>query len=152
MDKAERGVVSDVEEYGWSVMRVMEGDQGPGFAFTIGLYHTFKHPEILMIGLDIDFMSRILNNLGDDVKKGVYHEAGKQYSEVVETFLCSFQKIDEKFYRDYLGTAMWFYKGTSFPALQCVYPDMAGRYLWDPDVNPELVEMQPLLADAILSG
>ena len=101
MDKTEKGVLGDIEEYGWSVMRVMEDDQGPGFAFTIGLYHTFKHAEILMVGLDIDFMSGILNNLGDDIKNGIRYEAGKQYSEVVETYLCSFQKIDEKFYRDY---------------------------------------------------
>ena len=151
MDKAERGVVGDIEEYGWSVMRVMEDDQGPGFAFTIGLYHSFKHAEILIAGLDVDFMSRILNNLGKDIKNGIRYEAGKQYSEVVETYLCAFQEIDEKFYRDYLGTAMWFYKG-SFPAFQCVYPDMSGHYLWDPDVDPALIEMQPLLARAILSG
>jgi len=130
----------------------MEDDVGPGFAVTIGLYHTFQHPEVLMIGLDIDFMSGILNNIGDDIKSGILYEAGKEYPEIVENYKCSFQKISHKFYVDYLGTAMWFYKGKSFPALQCVYPDMSGRYPWDEHVNPSLIEMEPVLTGKVKRG
>jgi hypothetical protein len=152
MDAGDKKVLSDVKEYEWHVLRVKEDDVGPGFAFTIGLYQTFKHPEILMIGLDIDFMSGILNNIGDDIKNGIRYEAGKEYPEIVENYKCSFQKISRKFYVDYLGTAMWFYKGKSFPALQCVYPDMSGCYPWDENVNPALLEMQPVLVGKIKRG
>ncbi len=105
-----------------------------------------------MIGLDIDFMGGILNNIGDDIKGGIRYEVGKEYPEIVEDYKCSFQKISQKFYVDYLGTAMWFYKGKSFPALQCVYPDMAGRYPWDAKCNPELREMQPVLTGKAVRG
>lgn len=152
MNTGDRKVLSDVKEYGWHVLSVHEDDEGPGFSFTIGLYHTFKHPEVLMMGLDTDFMSGILNNIGDDIKTGMRYEAGKEYPEIVENYKCSFQKIDEKFYVDYLGTAMWFYKGKSFPALQCIYPDMSGHYPWDENVNPALIEMQTVLADKIRRG
>lgn len=152
MNAGDRKLLSDVKEFGWHVLSVYEDNEGPGFSFTIGLYHTFEHPEVLMIGLDTDFMSGILNNIGDDIKNGQHYEAGKEYPEIVENYKCSFQKIDEKFYVDYLGTAMWFYKGKSFPALQCVYPDMSGHYPWDGKVNPALIEMQPVLTDKIRRG
>jgi Domain of unknown function (DUF4262) len=152
MNVTEKGVLGDVAEYGWSVTQVLADEDGPAFAYTIGLYQSFEHPEILMIGLDLEVMSGILNTLGDDIKQGERYEAGQQYSDVVETYLCSFQPIDEKFYGEYLGKAVWFYKGKDFPALQCVYPDMAGRYMWEQDANPRLTEMQPLLTDAILGS
>jgi len=151
MDNAGKGLLSDIDTLGWSVIMVPEDNDGPAFAYTVGLYHTFNHPEILMAGLEIEFMNTLLNDLGQDVSNGISYEAGKQYSGVIETFFCSFQTIDEKFYQDYLGTALSFYKDLSFPALQCVYPDMSGRYLWEPDVNPALVEMQPLLSAAVLT-
>lgn len=128
MDTADRKRLHDIVRHGWHVLKVMEDDEGPAFAFTIGLYHSFKHPEVLMAGLDLDFMHSILNNIGDDVKKGMKYEAGKAYPEIVADYNCSFQRIDRRLYKDYLGTAMYFYKPETFPALQCVYPDKAGRF------------------------
>lgn len=37
-------------------------------------------------------------------------------------------------------TWLWVDVTASSLALQCVYADMAGRYLWDTDVSHELVE------------
>ncbi|HZH90257.1 MAG TPA: DUF4262 domain-containing protein [Pyrinomonadaceae bacterium] len=150
MNKSDKKTLSDVAEYGWHVVMVFEDDEGPGFAYTVGLYQTFRHPEILIIGLNVDLMSNILNSVGDDIKTGTIYEAGKEYSEIVENYKCSFQKIDESFYTDFLGTGIWFYKGKPFPALQCVYPDISGHYPWHKNCNPALIEMQPLLTGTSL--
>jgi hypothetical protein len=63
MNKAARKMLRDIQQYGWHVLKVMEDDKGPAFAFTIGLFHCFKHPEVLMIGLDLDFMHRIIPHI-----------------------------------------------------------------------------------------
>jgi hypothetical protein len=150
MNAGDKKVLSDVKEYGWHVLSVFEDDEGPGFSYTIGLFHTFKHPEVLMMGLDTDFMSGILNNIGDDIRNGKRYEAGREYPEIVENYKCSFQRINERFYGEYLGTAVRFYKGKAFPALQCIYPDMSGRYPWDEGVNSALLEMQSVLTDKVM--
>ncbi len=145
MDKADRKTLQDIEQYGWHVLKVTEDNEVPPFAFTIGLYHSFKHPEVLMIGLDLDFMHHILNNVGDEIKKGMRYEAGKEYSEIVEDYNCSFQKIEQRFYKDYLGMAMSFYNTESFPALQCVYPDKSGRYPWTTGCSKAFREQERVL-------
>ncbi|MCA9823254.1 MAG: DUF4262 domain-containing protein [Dehalococcoidia bacterium] len=42
----------------------------PGWAFTIGLGHTFGHPEILMFGLRLGNIAGWLNQLGERVGSG----------------------------------------------------------------------------------
>ena len=42
-------VLSDIEEYGWHVVKVMEDNSGPGFCYSIGLFKTFGHPEIMIV-------------------------------------------------------------------------------------------------------
>ncbi|MFN2596948.1 MAG: DUF4262 domain-containing protein [Pyrinomonadaceae bacterium] len=151
MKKGDEKTRSDVRKYGWQVLGVFEDETGPAFAYTIGLYQTFKHPEVLMIGLELEFMQGILNNIGDDIKSGRRYEAGRAYPGIVENYDCSFQKIDEQFYGEYLGTAIRFYKRRDFPAFQCVFPDMKGCFPWDKGVNPELLEMQPVLTEHVKS-
>jgi hypothetical protein len=145
MDKADRKMLRDIEHYDWHVLKVMEDDEGPAFAFTVGLHHSFKHPEVLMIGLDLDSMHNILNNIGDDIKKGAKYQAGREYPEIVADYKCSFQKIDKRYYKDYLGTAMSFYNPESFPALQCIYPDKSGRYPWNNKCSKAFREQEPVL-------
>jgi hypothetical protein len=45
---------ADIATYGWHVIKVFEDDEGPSFAFTIGLYKRFGHPELVVFGLPLD--------------------------------------------------------------------------------------------------
>ena len=56
---------SDIETYGWHVIKVLEDDEGPGFAFTIGLFKRFGHPELIVFGLPLDTMHEMLNAAGE---------------------------------------------------------------------------------------
>jgi uncharacterized protein DUF4262 len=46
LDDHERKAVADVKKHGWHVLKVLEDDRGPAFAYTVGLYHSFGHPEL----------------------------------------------------------------------------------------------------------
>jgi hypothetical protein len=50
-DDHERKALADVQNHGWHVLKVMEDDRGPAFAYTVGLYHSFRHPELIIVGL-----------------------------------------------------------------------------------------------------
>lgn len=41
----ERKLVSDIEEFGWHVIMIAEDDEGPAFAYSIGLFKILGHPR-----------------------------------------------------------------------------------------------------------
>jgi hypothetical protein len=78
---ADQEFLAQVETHGWNVNKVFrgKGETGPEWAFSAGLYHSYQHPEIVIFGLDLSIMHKIVNNIGDEVKKGTTFEPGKQY-------------------------------------------------------------------------
>src|SRR5262249_31703607 len=69
-DEDDRKLLADVEGYGWHVIGVEEDEEGPGFAYSIGLYHTFHHPEVIVFGLSVRVLHRIVNAVGEGVRSG----------------------------------------------------------------------------------
>lgn len=142
----DRRLLSGIETHGWYVLGVPADDEGPGFAFTAGLWGNYNHPEIVMVGLDIDLMHHVLNIIGDAVKTGHQRfEDGRQYPELLEGYDCAFVEVAPEHFKEYLGTDMWLYQRKPFEALQCVWPDKQGLYPWQDGFNPKWRELQPVL-------
>ena len=144
-DASEQKVLDDVAQHGWHVIKVLETNDSPGWAFSIGLYRTFNHPEVVVFGLNDDLMHSVINSVGDDVRAGKRFEEGKQYSNLIEAYDCTFKTVNVVWYYQFLGYANWFYKGTDYPALQCIWPDKKSVFPWEPDFNPDWLWAQPLL-------
>ena len=53
-DKSDEKLKSFVKNNGWYVIKVLEEENEPRFAYSVGLYKTFGHPEIIFIGLPHD--------------------------------------------------------------------------------------------------
>jgi hypothetical protein len=62
-DHGERKVISDIAEYGWHSVNVLEDDGHPPWTFTIGLYETWNHPELIIIGRSRATAHHILNTV-----------------------------------------------------------------------------------------
>jgi len=131
MDAPEAKVLSDIEEVGWHVILVPEDNQGAGFAFTIGLHHSYGHPEVMMFGLPLNVMHQVLNLVGEAAKIGRRYSAGDRVANLLEGYECTFVNVPKSAYADFLGYARWYYKGDHFPAVQCVWPDASGRFPWE---------------------
>lgn len=69
-DEHDRKLLADVERHGWHVIGVEEADEGPAFAYSIGLYHNFQHPEVILFGLPVRVMHRVINAVGEKIKSG----------------------------------------------------------------------------------
>jgi hypothetical protein len=147
MSSGDAQVHADIATYGWHVVKVLEDAEGPGFAFTIGLYRRFEHPELLVFGLPSDTMHRLLNVAGEAVRSGRVYVAGPGYDDVLEAYACTFRPVPLKHYEAYLGYARWYYDGDAFPALQLVWPDREHRYPWAAPDGAWIREAQPVLAD-----
>lgn len=149
MDKqltpADQQVLNDIEQYGAHIVDVLAEGSTPGFGFSIGLFHNFKHPEILIIGLQQELIHSIINDVLEEVKKGKRYEAFTYSPNILEGFECYFTPVKQQHYQAYLGYAHWFYKGDDFPVLQCIYPTVKGIYPWQDAWPQKLKTVQPIL-------
>jgi hypothetical protein len=146
-DKSDEKLLSDVAKFGWHVVGISAEDDLPAFAFSVGLFHNYKHPEILTMGLPIETMHQMINVIGAGVGSGTIFREDSRYADIIADFDCAFIKVSERHYQEHLGYAQWFYQGSDFPVLQCVWPDKQGKFPWDPDFPEALRSLQPLLND-----
>jgi hypothetical protein len=144
-DDSDHKLLADIARVGWVVLAIEQDDEGPGYAFSVGLFHTLGHPEIVLMGLKPTTAQHLINNLGEAIRGGRRFEANHRYDDLVEGAALAFVAVGKQHYRPYLGYAGWFYRGPEFPVLQCVWPDKEGRFPWERDFDARLVEAQPLL-------
>jgi hypothetical protein len=138
-------LLNDIEEYGWHVVKVMGDEVGPGFGYSVGLYKSFGHPEIIIIGLKLDLILSIINRIGEDIRSGKIFDPGQYYKGLIEGVDCYFTRVEKKYYDEYVGYAKWYYKGPNFPLIQCVYPTIKGTYPWEKTWPKEIERLQPIL-------
>lgn len=144
-DDHDEQVISDVAEYGWHVIQIPDKDGTPGWAFSIGLYKKFNHPEIVVFGLGDEVMPYVINAVGEDVRRGKRFAVDGMYPDLIDDYFCTFKPVNQVWYYHFLGYANWFYEGENYPALQCIWPDKKSRFPWDPEFNAHWVWAQPLL-------
>jgi len=144
-DPGDRKLLDDVDRHGWHVVKVTNDETDPGFAYSVGMFHTFRQPEIIVVGMDLKVMHWMINEAGEWVREGRPIRPDTPYSGLLEGYDCIFRPVAKKFYRDYFGYALWFYRDDEFPVLQCIWPDKEGHWPWNEDFNPAWKSMQPLL-------
>jgi hypothetical protein len=96
-DAADEQLLSDVRTVGWHVVGIAADEEGPPYAFTVGLFETFGHPEIVIFGMAPERICRILNHIGDQIRAGKRFEAGISYLGVLEDYSCMMVAVDPRF-------------------------------------------------------
>jgi hypothetical protein len=142
-------IVADVKEYGWHVLNVF-GPEGPKFSYTIGLYLSFGHPELLVAGLPPEKAMPIVNLIGERVAKGEAFASGTVSTEILRNLPVSFRAVDPAHYPEWIGLGLWFYRSLrpgELPLLQIVWPDREGRFPWDEGFDESLRAFQPVVDD-----
>ena len=146
-DAGDEKLLADVQEHGWQVVLIEADAEGPGFAFSVGLYETFGHAEVILFGLEVGIMHRLINAIGEQVRAGDRYEHLDEADDLLESENVCFRTVERRHYREYLGCALWFYQGDQFPALQCFWTDAESRYPWHPKCSRAIVALQPNLSD-----
>ncbi len=147
-DDLDRKLLADVERVGWSVLGIEAHEEGPDFAYSLGIFHTLNHPEILIMGLRMTTAQQFINNIGDAIRAGRRFQGGDRSDEFAEGFPLAFVEVDPRWYRKYVGYARWFYRGSGFPLLQCVWPDKQGLFPWEPEYDSRFFQAQRILGPA----
>jgi len=128
------------------VPRVDSTDKQEWFAYSTGIYARFRHPEIIVLGLDQDTGTAIINEIGNVVKGGRKFELDTDYDDVFDDNLkCRFRSIHISQYSEYVCWSQWFYENNDFPVWQCFWPDKGGYHPWEDACDPEIADLQPRL-------
>jgi hypothetical protein len=138
----------DIQRVGWHVTGVFakQNEEGPEWAFSIGLFHSFQHPEVIVFGLPFKRCMDIISVIGKEVQTRKRYDSPKEYGDILqEPYQCVFREVHRNHYRDYVGYALWFYEDDPFPMLQCFWPDKKGLFPWDVGCNDYVKNAQPLL-------
>jgi Domain of unknown function (DUF4262) len=136
---------ADIEKFGWTVLLLEATTYLPSFAYTVGLWKNYKHPEIISFGLTTKTLHVILNDAGGIAKTGQAIEVGKNYDDFFENSNTKFLNVDRRNIADYFGQAINFYNSNDFPAMQLVWTDRKNKFPWDTDYEKEFEFKQPLL-------
>jgi hypothetical protein len=145
LDALDLRVLADVAETGWHVVQMDGG--GASRAFTVGLFRSFDHPEVILFGLGAETREAALDRLGVRVRSGERFEDGGVAEGILADRAVTFRTVSRRHYLAYLAYAGWFHGGPRFPALQVVWPDGEGRFPWERWFPRALREEQPILSE-----
>jgi hypothetical protein len=146
-DNAERKVLHDVSEYGWHCLNIMEEGEHPPFSFSIGFYKTWQFPELIIVGLKREVAHAVLNIVASTLAEGRKPDLVATNDDLLEGYPCCFVEVSKSHYREYVGTARWYYEGDSFPLYQVVWPSKHGHFPWHSGASESFVRWQPVLSD-----
>ncbi len=145
MDAGEQKALADIEVFGCHVIHVLEEDDLPPFAYSVGIEKTTGCPEIVVIGLKQPLAHFIVNEYNQRVRNSEKLEAGMLVSGFVGGFDCQLRAVHPSHYREYFGWNIWLYKSKKFRVLQLVYPTTDGVWSWEEAASDYFRRRQPLL-------
>ena len=111
-----------IEEQGFYVCNFERHGQMPEFSYTVGFTETWGHPEMLVMGLNVETNSHCLVQCAELVEHGERLTPGWEYSDIVQ---CPVQFVDilPQHIPNHFGFGLEYYGKQKFKALQLVWPD-----------------------------
>ena len=138
-----RRLLAEVRTRKWTVLGVAEDDGFPGWAYTVGLTHTYGLAELAMFGLDVDDLQHWVGKLGSAMASGRVTSTDGPIDRAVLGLPVHLRLIDTSWCEPLFGMAHNFQQGSPFSVRQMVWGDRGGRFPWDDGVVEQSREGQP---------
>jgi hypothetical protein len=123
----DENTISNIEEFGCSIVHVERTTHGLGWSYTIGVFDTSGKPDIITVGLRPQTAQVALNEAAKLLRAGTNLSRGR-HRELIGEVECEFRPVDPKWVAHVMNWAEWYYEGAAFPVLQAVYPDLDNRF------------------------
>lgn len=136
----------NIEKHGLQIIGISATDYLPSFSYSIGLYESYQHPEIICFGLPTDLAHTIINDVANLIKNGETIALNQEYGDqIFKETRAQFLHVDVKNIEDYFGAALNYYQHDNFSALQLVWADRNNKLPWEDGFEEKLIYDQPLL-------
>ena len=142
---AGREVLQNIAERHVHVMNVTSEAGVPAFSYTVGLWHHFEQPEVIVFGLGVEAADALLHAVAEECVRGARFAGGERYEGLLVDLAVRFLDVDAAVAAPYLGAAEWAYQGEPYSCVQLVWPDKEKRWPWQQGVRQGLRDVQPLL-------
>lgn len=147
-DAKDLRLIKNVIEHGCHIIGVEREVGHPEFAYSIGLYLNFLHPEVMIVEMDASTAATAINRIVARLKSGEKFSCGVPYEGLHDAVPLLFRELRMEDHLDELGFAIWFYcsrsRGLRFPVYQAMWPDRSGRFPSDTDCDPAVAKRQTL--------
>jgi hypothetical protein len=118
-----------------------------GFSYTVGLYESYGHPELIIFGLPHTVSHPILITAADAAKSGTPLDLTKPSDDLLVGYSCCFAEVPISQYPDHVGAARWFYQDRHFPLHQIIWPSRAGLFPWHHDASAQFKAAEPIITN-----
>lgn len=136
---------TNIATYGLQVIMVSGDNYSPSFAYSIGLFETYRQPEIICFGLPQKLGHEIINDVAALMKNGEVIQPYTNYDTIFQDGRSEFVPVDSRNIDDYFGAGLSYYATIKFPALQLVWADRNNKLPWEKHFEEEFIYKQPLL-------
>ena len=156
-DAFDQELIANIRQHGWSCVHVADEHHpehaarnaalgshpvyDAAFAYTVGLWLTFEHPEIVLVGR-WQHAHAIISNAVSLVSAGGRLAPGDELEHVLDDYTVRFGSVSEERRIELLTYADWANRRRPFEAIQLILPDRSGRW---PDEPAYESFPQPLL-------
>lgn len=147
-DKGEQKVIDDIATYGWHCVNILTEGELPAYSFTVGLFQSYGHPELIIFGLKSEIAHQILATAADAAKANTPLDLTQPTEALLDNYLCCFVRVPLTEYHDHVGYCRWYYQGDGFPLYQVVWPSRSGVFPWHPEATSEFRAIQPVISEA----
>ncbi|WP_404959365.1 DUF4262 domain-containing protein [Streptomyces sp. 147326] len=144
-EKRDALTTKNVADYGWHVMGVAGGDSPGDWAYSIGLWHTLRSPEVSVFGLPSQTAMRVANAAGAAIRGGNPLGPDQRRDDVLDGCDVIVRPVHPSWYYDFFGAGIDFYQTPPLPITQLFWPDEDGRFPWDEGADEHCRTSQPLL-------
>ena len=148
----QRRILADIQENGLHIACTPESSGAPGYSCSLGLSHSFDHPEVIVFGLAPDVAAELINALADEASDGRKFLPGTEAADLLQSYPVRFTAVDDQQREQFFGAATWLYAERDLEVVQLVYPDQKGRWPWDESAREGFRANQPLLSADSAAG
>ena len=145
-DESEKKVLNDIARYGWHCVHIQAEGEFVEYSFTVGLFQTYKHPELIIFGLPYKVAHQILTTAAEAARAGVPLDLSNPTDALLNGYSCCFGEVPKTQYHEHVGYARWYYEGNGFPLYQIIWPSRSGQFPWHPLATDAFKLSQPVIA------
>ncbi|MEF3083613.1 DUF4262 domain-containing protein [Luteimonas sp. SMYT11W] len=143
--ESEQKVIDDIANFGWHCVNIHPEGEHVGYAFTVGLFKTYGHPELIIFGLSAKVAHQMLSIAADAAKSGAPIDLTKPTDALLNDYMCCFVEVPLSQYYEHVGFCRWYYHGNGFPLYQVVWPSLDGMYPWHDHASSNFQAAQPVI-------
>ncbi|GAA4514075.1 DUF4262 domain-containing protein [Actinoallomurus oryzae] len=144
-EERDNRIAKNVTDVGWHVMGVYGSDAPADWAYSIGLWHTLRNPEVCVFGLPVEVGMPVVNAAGSGIRDGLPLEPDQLRDDVLNNYDVAVRPVHSSWYSDFFGAGIDFYQAPPLPMTQLFWPDKAGHFPWDEGAEDYCRTSQPLL-------